>query len=85
MVGGSLRRRRVRGSALAVSASTPEMYFSSAMRSRTWLRRTTTRSGFSMGERRLGFWGRPARRAASARVRSRAGLLKKDWLAASTP
>ena len=61
------------------------MYFSSAMRSSTWLRRASTRSGLSMGESRLGFWGRPAMSAASARVRSRAGLPKKNWLAASTP
>ncbi len=83
--GGSLRRRRPIGACLAASASSRVTYFSTAMRSRTWLRRASARSGKWMGERRGAFCGTPATSAASARVRSFTDLLKKNRLAASTP
>ena len=75
MEGGSLRGWRFKGSAWARDASSGETYFSSSIRWITWLRRCTARSGLSSGERRDGFWGRPAMSAASASVRSLMDLL----------
>ena len=61
-------------------------YFSSAMRSSTWLRRWRARArGTRWGTGARGFWGMPAMSAASARVRSLTDLPKKNRLAASTP
>ena len=85
MVGGSRLRWRWRGWAWARLPSSGVTYFSSTIRSMTWLRRCRARSGCSTGLRRAGLWGRPASRAASSRVRSLIGLLKKNSLAASTP
>ena len=83
--GGSLRRCSPSGARLAASASSRLTYFSSAMRSRTWLRRWVARSGCSMGLWRAGLWAMPAMSAASGRVRSLTALPKKKRLAASTP
>ena len=85
MEGGSLRRCRVRGSALAVSASGGEMYFSSTMRSSTWLRRASARSGLLDGGEAARVLGQAGdeRRLGQGEVLD--GLPKKNWLAASTP